>query len=80
MLWITDPKTKESSVSLTILILFTVCNVVAAFLQVFGKVSTVSVFPEMFYSSVALYFGRRLSINGKAFTSEKAESIEEKVK
>ena len=44
-----------------------------------GKVATTSIFPELTYSTIALYFGRRFSSNGKLYSSEQAETIVEKV-
>jgi hypothetical protein len=77
--WVIDPGTKLPSVSLTILVVSLTAVIVAGSLHMAGVVQSTSLFSEVFYSSVALYFGRRFSMNGKTFSSEKAEEIKEKV-
>lgn len=74
-----DPKSKEPSVSLTILVVSFLGMLAVGGLHVADKISTVSLFPELFYSAVALYFSRRLNIGGKLFTSDKAEEIQTKL-
>lgn len=74
-----DPKDGGPSVSLTILVVSFICVLVAGTLHMFDKVSSTSLFSEVFYSAAALYFGRRIGIGGKVFSSEKAETIEKKV-
>lgn len=76
MFWFHDPVTKKYSVSLTILIYSGLFTLIANALLMAGKVSTVGSATEIFYSSVALYFGRRLNIGGKSFT---ADAVEEKL-
>lgn len=80
MAWMIDPKTKEASVSLTILIISLILLIIAGGLQVAKVVESVSIFPEMFYSSLALYFGRKMNVSNKLFSSEKAEQVEQKLK
>jgi hypothetical protein len=79
MLWLIDPKTKEESVSLTLAIFCTFLLTGAGIAQVLGKINTLGPFVEMFFSSWALYFGRRFSVNGKSYSSDKAEDIKQKV-
>ena len=78
-LWTKDPNTNLPSVSLTLLVLSVILTVCAGILQMLGKVQSVSVFPEMMYSFTALYLGRRLNISGKAFSSDQATDIQQKV-
>jgi len=67
--FLTDPKTKEKSVSLTFVVLaFTACMVAGA-LQIAGKIETVSICMELFYSSASLYFARRFSVKGQEFNA-----------
>lgn len=73
MLWVTDPVTKNKSVSLTMLMLSGVLIITFGILQIFGKVQSVGPFDNMFWSSAALYFGRRLGINGKNYSADKTE-------
>jgi len=79
-MWITDPTNRRKSVSLTLAVASFLLVVVAGGLQMAGKITTTSIFAEVFYSSMALYFGRRLNIAGKGFTADKAEEIKEKIK
>jgi len=78
-LWLKDPKTNEASVSLTLLMISFLATVVAGVLNMTGIVATTSIFTELTYSCVALYFSRRFSFNGKSFSSEPAAEIEKKV-
>lgn len=77
--WVKDPIQKLPSVSLTILVISLAAVIVAGALHMAGVVASTSLFSEVFYSSVALYFSRRLNISGKSFGSEKAEEIKEKI-
>lgn len=74
-----EPRNGGPSVSLTLLVISFICVLVAGTLHMFDKVSNTSLFSEVFYSAVALYFGRRIGIGGKVFSSEKAETIKKKV-
>jgi hypothetical protein len=78
-LWIKDPSTDLPSVSLTLLVYTFVGTIIAGALNMAGVVSSTSLFSEIFYSSTALYFGRRLNFAGKQYTSEKADEIAKKV-
>ncbi len=60
-----DPKSKQKSVSLTLVIISFILVVSAAGFQVAGKVDNVSVFFEMFLTTSGLYFGRRFNLNNK---------------
>lgn len=68
--FVLDPLTKKPSVSLTNLVISTVFLLVAAGLDLSGKVEDTSIALEYFGVSSALYFSRRISINGREFTSE----------
>lgn len=72
-LWISDPKTKEPSVSLSMLVLTFVATLVAAALNMAEIVKDTSCMTELFYANVALYFGRRFTVGGKTASSEKTE-------
>lgn len=78
-MWVKDPITNLASVSLTILVISFTAVIVAGALNMAGVVQSTSLFSEVFYSCCALYFGRRFSFGGKAFTSDKAEEIKEKI-
>jgi hypothetical protein len=77
--WVKDPVTDIPSVSLTLMVVTFVGVIVAGALNMAEVVKNTSLFGEIFYSSCALYFGRRLSFGGKNFSSEKAEEITKKV-
>lgn len=76
-LWLNDPKTKEASVSLTMLVVTFVGTILAACLHMAGKVESTSVMSELFYGNVALYFGRRFSVGQVSASSEKTEGGKE---
>lgn len=69
--WVIDPNTKLPSVSLTNLFIATLFLIVAASLHLAGKVETTSIAIEYFGISSALYFGRRINIGKKEFSSSK---------
>ena len=72
-LWISDPRTQEKSVSLTILIISLVVNVTAIVLQGMGKIESASAAENFFMVACGLYFGRK-------FSSPKGAVLEEAVK
>ena len=57
--WIVDPKTKEGSVSLTMLVISFIGVMVASGLEMSGKVENTSILMETFYASAGLYWGRK---------------------
>lgn len=77
--WLKDPITHVRSVSLTLLVATFVFTILAGITHMLGYANSTSLFAEMFYSAVALYFGRRLRISGKTYTSAKAEEVEKEV-
>ena len=70
-LLVQDPKQKEPSVSLTMLLVTFIVVLVAAGLDMAGKVKSTSVVTELFYACTALYFGRRFNIGGKQIGMDK---------
>jgi len=64
-----DPKTNKESVSLTLMLVSFVILVVLSTLKAMESVSNVGAFQELFYATAALYFGRRVSVNNKLFSS-----------
>lgn len=72
-LFIKDPKQKEPSVSLTMLLIAFIVALVAAGLDMAGKVKSTSVTLELFWGVCALYFGRRMKVNGKEISSDKPQ-------
>jgi hypothetical protein len=71
--FIQDPITKLPSVSLTNLVISTIFLLVAAGLDLAGKVKGTSIALEYFGVSAALYFSRRINVNGRSFTAESDE-------
>ena len=69
--YLTDPRTKEKSVSLTMLILALLLVLVANILQLAKVTEDIGSSMELFYAAAGLYWGRK-------FTSAKGESLEEK--
>lgn len=78
-MFITDPKTGDKSVSLTLVLISTVLLVGFGTAQALGKIQALGPFTEMFYSTLALYFGRRFNINGKTFSSDQAADVTSKL-
>ena len=78
-IWIEDPNSKTPSVSLTLLVISFTATIVAGALNMSGVVASTSIFTELTYSCVALYFGRRTTFAGKVFSSEPAQTIVDKV-
>ena len=72
LFWVVDPRTKEISVSLTLLMITFLGSIVACGLEMAGKIESTSSIVELFYATTALYFGRRMSFGGKAFSSDAA--------
>jgi len=70
-LWVVDPKTKESSVSLTLLSVSFLAIVVASVLHMSGVIEQTSSLTELFYATAGLYFGRRFQ--GKSGNSIEGE-------
>ena len=70
--WITDPTTKQESVSLTLLMVSFSFAIAAAALHLAKVTDNTSTCTELFYSCTALYFGRRFSFNGKTYSSSDA--------
>lgn len=78
--WIVDPKQKEESVSLTLLMVFALAALVLNILKSTGTVTEVASINELFYSGLALYFSRRnINIGGKNYSAVEAEAIKAKV-
>jgi hypothetical protein len=72
-IWVADPKTKEPSVSLTMLVSSFVIALIACGLHMAKVVENISSVTELFYATTALYFGRRFSMNGKTYSSESSD-------
>ena len=68
-MWLKREKSDES-VSLTVFVLSFIAFLVASILEVAGVVKSTGPLFELFGSTMALYFGRRISIRGKVFISE----------
>ena len=62
-IWVIDPTTKQASVSLTLMAVAVVLFIGLGLLDVLGKIKGIGVFSEFLYTTVALYFGRRLNFD-----------------
>lgn len=69
LLWIQEPKTKEPSTSLTLVVLSALILIVAIGLEMSGLVKNTSMCFEFFGASCGLHFGNR-------FISSKGNTIE----
>jgi enamine deaminase RidA (YjgF/YER057c/UK114 family) len=72
--WVKDPKDGSASVSLTMLAVSFIAVLIAAGLQMADVIKDTSVVLELFYGNLALYFGRRFSVNNKNFSSDNSQS------
>ena len=70
-----DPVNGLPSVSLTLLSISFLVLLGVGFAEVLGFVKSTGPFTELFYSTCALYFSRRMSVGSKIFGSEKAEEV-----
>lgn len=70
-----DPKTKEPSLSFTLVVLAAIYCAMGIFSNyfVFLKGINVEAAFNFFLASASLYWGRKLSLNGKSANSEKQE-------
>lgn len=59
-MWLTDPKTGQRSVSLTMLVLATALMAIFIVLEAFGTVKSTQLLDEFFFTTYGLYFGRRV--------------------
>jgi len=58
-LWLTDPKTGQPSVSLTLSVLSFIACIIASGLEMAKIIDNTSLVLEMFLANLALYLGRR---------------------
>lgn len=66
-MYLSDPKNGKRSVTLTFLIITFLLFVGFSAAMALGYAEGVGAFPELFYSSAALYFGRRFQVGSKTF-------------
>ena len=78
-MYLNDPKDGKPSVSLTLLMTSFILTIGFGIAQSLGKVNSTGPLLEIFYSMAALYFGRRFTVKGQQYTSEKAEEIKGKI-
>jgi hypothetical protein len=72
-LWITDPKTKESSVSLTLMVISFVALLGASTLHISKLTENTSSLTELFVTTAGLYFGRRFQTKSGNSIDPKSE-------
>jgi hypothetical protein len=70
IMYLIDPKNNLKSVTLTFLVISYALLVAASVLQAGEFIKSVGYLPELFYSCSALYFGRRVQVGSKIFSSE----------
>ena len=73
-----DPKNNLPSVSLTLMLVSFILLVVLSTLKALEHVNSVGAFQELFYATAALYFGRRVQVNNKLFSSGEPAEKEKK--
>lgn len=76
MLYLVDPTNGQKSVSLTIMMVSFVTLLGFAIASVLEYVKNVDPLLDIFYACAALYFGRRVSINGKLFSGKEGSKSE----
>lgn len=67
-MFITDPKDGKKSVSLTLLVVSFVALLVGCYMELAGKSKGLSGLQELFFTTAALYFSRRVSVKGTSFS------------
>lgn len=70
-IWVKDPKSGDSSVSLTIVVIMTLVCLFGMALEITGVTNNTSMSFEMFGAACGLYWGRK-------WTSSKGASLESK--
>lgn len=60
-MWIEDPKTKEPSISLTIVVITGILCLIGAGLEMGGVVKSTSMLMELYLTACGLYFGRKFT-------------------
>ena len=78
MIWPIDPKTKEPSVSLAILIVATAAVVVAIGLELSGLAKGTDLVVEFWLGSAGLYWGRKFTSRNGA-VMDALESVEKQL-
>jgi hypothetical protein len=73
-LFLTDPKTSQKSVSLTLMMISFLVATIAVLLNIAKVTDNVSSSAELFYGCAALYFGRKLNFKGNVFSASDAPS------
>lgn len=68
-MYLKDPSTDKPSVSLTIFIISFVLVAGFSIAHMFGQGNEPDSLLDLFYACAALYFGRRLNIGNKTFSS-----------
>ena len=72
-LWIRDPKTKEKSVSLTMVVISFIGAIVASRLEMYGLADNTGSTLELFYASAGLYWGRKFTTKSGSIEPESKE-------
>lgn len=78
MIWPVDPKTKEPSVSLAILIVATAAVLVSIGLNLAGIAKSTDLVMEFFLGAAGLYWGRKFT-SSKGVVMEALESVEKQL-
>ena len=79
-LWLTDPKTKDKSVSLTLMVVSFVVLLGASTLHLSHITENTSSLLELFYATAGLYLGRKFTGKSGNDIEAKVETVEEKLK
>lgn len=69
-MWFTDPTTGGKSVSLTLMMASFTILVGVGLAQSLEKLQSIGPFLELFFTTTALYFGRRISYKGVGYGAE----------
>lgn len=77
--WLRDPKTKEKSVSLSLMFISFVALLVASTFHLSGVTDNTSSLTELFGICTGLYFGRRFQGKSGNALGDKVEGFETKV-
>ena len=74
-----DPRTKQRSISFTMLIITFIALLVSQGLLIFGKVNNTGQLLEIFISTCSLYFGTHVIYKGQEYGADKVQKIEQTI-
>lgn len=69
-MWLKDPKTKEESITVTIVVITLLIACIGAIVEFCGIGKAPNAAIDLFWGSLAGYVGRKFMVNGKSFNGD----------